>query len=295
MAEITIGIPFYNCERYLTNAIRSVYAQSYTDWEAIFVDDGSTDASLDIVRSVRDARIRVLSDGVNLGIGARRKQIVDLTETRYLAWLDADDMMHPDRLQVQYEFLERHPEIACVDSSCYIVDPNAKVVRLSEKMEGIVAPSSMAVRPQMQNASVFARIEVYRDFNFNPACRRVEDWDVWIRASKQYSFYHLNAFLGYHLDADEHHKPRLDRELVEPRWQLMVYLRHGGRSLGIARCAALSARLCARTAYRVILILLGQHKRFKAARTDALTPELKAAAERELERMLETKVPGIDC
>lgn len=294
MSQITIGIPFYNCERYLLNTIRSIYAQSFRDWEAIFVDDGSTDASLSIVKSIQDKRIKIYSDGVNLGIGARRKQIVDLTDTKYLAWLDGDDMMHPDRLDIQYAFLESNMNIACVDSSCYIVDPNKRVLRLSNKTEGIVDPSIMAITPQMQNGTILARIEIYKTFNFNPDHRRVEDWDVWIRASKQYSFFHLDDYLGYHLDADINHKPRIDREITEPKYLLRTYLKHGIRHLGLIRSISLIIRLCMRTIFRITLILLGQHKYLRAARTNTLTAQEKITSEQNIEKILETKVPGID-
>ena len=266
MPQITIGIPFYNCEVYLTNTIRSIYAQSFTDWEAIFMDDGSTDGSLKIVESVNDHRVKVYSDGTNLGIGARRKQIVDLTKTKYLAWLDADDMMHPDRLKTQYEFLENNPDIACVDSSCYIIDPNMKLLRLSNRTRGIIDPKIMAITPQMENTVMFARIELYRDFNFNPKHRRVEDWDVWIRASRHYRFYHLDEFLGYHLDADANQKPRIDREIMEPRYLIRTYLTYGVEYLGFMRCVLLTARLCVRTVYRIILIKLGLHRLFKSCK-----------------------------
>jgi glycosyltransferase involved in cell wall biosynthesis len=62
---VSIGISFYNCERFLPDAIRSVFAQTYQDWELILVDDGSTDRSLEIARSVNDPRVRVISDGLN--------------------------------------------------------------------------------------------------------------------------------------------------------------------------------------------------------------------------------------
>jgi len=63
--SITIGMPFYNAEKYLADAIRSVFAQTYQDWELILMDDGSTDQSLEIAKSVDDPRVRVFSDGKN--------------------------------------------------------------------------------------------------------------------------------------------------------------------------------------------------------------------------------------
>lgn len=291
---MTIGIPFYNCARYLPNVIRSIYAQTYTDWEVIFVDDGSSDGSLEIVRAIKDSRVTICADGKHLGIGARRRQLVDMTRTRYLAWLDADDMMHPDRLAVQCEFLENHDQIACVDSSCYIVDPDLNLVRTSHKKKGIVPASDMALTPQMLNTAILARTAMYTRVRFNPKHRRVEDWDVWIRASKEYVFYHLDQCLSYVLNADLDQRPRMDRELSEPRFLLRTYLEHGRAHLGLARTALLVLRLCARTAYRIVVILLGQHKYLKAARTANVTDEERLAAEAGLKVIRETRVPGLN-
>jgi glycosyltransferase involved in cell wall biosynthesis len=72
---MTIGIPFYNAEAYLGDAIRSIFAQTYHDWELILVDDGSTDRSLEIARAVRDPRVRVISDGQNRRLPYRLNQI----------------------------------------------------------------------------------------------------------------------------------------------------------------------------------------------------------------------------
>lgn len=98
---ITIGIPFYNAERYLADAIRSIFAQTYQDWELILVDDGSTDASLEIARSVKDKRVRVISDGTNKKLPARLNQIVGEAKYELIARMDSDDMASPRRFDKQ--------------------------------------------------------------------------------------------------------------------------------------------------------------------------------------------------
>ncbi|MCW1511070.1 glycosyltransferase family 2 protein, partial [Acinetobacter baumannii] len=97
---ISIGIPFYNAENFLANAIQSVINQSFKDWELILVDDGSTDKSLDIAREFekKDNRIKVISDGLNLKLPARLNQIITISKYDFIARMDADDIMHPDRL-----------------------------------------------------------------------------------------------------------------------------------------------------------------------------------------------------
>ena len=173
MAPVTIGIPFYNCGATLANTVRSVFAQTFQDWELILLDDGSTDNSLSIAHSIRDSRVKVISGGINKGIGARRREIVDMTQTDYLAWQDADDLMHPDRLRIQYDFMESHDEVDIVDTSYFTIDPHLSILRLLEKTEGYVSPDAIARSPSLINGASMARSGVYRRFNYDATLRRI--------------------------------------------------------------------------------------------------------------------------
>ena len=125
---VTIGLPFYNAEKYLALAIESVQAQTYTDWELLLLDDGSTDNSLSIAQSYaqKDSRIKVISDGKNKNLATRLNELPSLAQGLYLARMDADDMMHPARIERQLAVLETHPEIDVLGTNAYIInDENA--------------------------------------------------------------------------------------------------------------------------------------------------------------------------
>lgn len=107
---ISILTSTYNNERYIREFIDSVLNQTYTDWELILIDDGSTDNTREIVNSYSDPRIRYiykehtnLPDSLNIGY--------DYCKGDYIARADADDIMMPDRLQFQWDFMESHPDI----------------------------------------------------------------------------------------------------------------------------------------------------------------------------------------
>ena len=106
---ITIGLPFYNAENYLELAIKSVFAQTYQDWELILMDDGSTDRSLEIAKSINDPRVSVYSDGKNKKLAARLNEIVRLAKYDYLARMDADDLMSTKRIETQMNILKNNP------------------------------------------------------------------------------------------------------------------------------------------------------------------------------------------
>src|SRR5215207_5701854 len=120
--RVTIGLPFYNAANTLASAVRSVFAQTYHDWELILVNDGSSDRSLEIADAVKDPRIRVMSDGRNKGLAARLNEITSSACGRYIARMDADDLMHPDRLARQVALLQTRPRVDVVGTATYATD-----------------------------------------------------------------------------------------------------------------------------------------------------------------------------
>lgn len=102
-------MPVYNAGRFLAEAIESVLSQSFTEFEFIIVDDGSDDDSLSIIRSYKDERIKLLQNPHDF-IGTLNKGMAHAAG-KYIARMDADDIMEPDRLEVQYRIMESHPEV----------------------------------------------------------------------------------------------------------------------------------------------------------------------------------------
>ena len=107
---ISVCMPFYNVEHYIEEAIESVLNQSFRDFELILINDGSTDTSVQIAQKYTDERIFLINnphgfiDSLNAGL--------DRAKGKYIARMDADDKMHPDRLLIQYNYMEYNPEIA---------------------------------------------------------------------------------------------------------------------------------------------------------------------------------------
>ena len=126
--SISIAIPFFNAEKYLPDAIRSVFCQTFENWELILVDDGSTDRSLEIALSVKDPRVTVISDGQNKKLAARLNQIVNISKYSLLARMDADDMMHPGRLTIQHKILLENPEVDLTGSGLYSINNDCDLI-----------------------------------------------------------------------------------------------------------------------------------------------------------------------
>ena len=106
---VSVCMPVYNAARYLTECIDSILAQTFTDFELLIVDDGSTDNSRDIVRSYHDKRIRLIENRHDY-IGSLNK-LLDEAKGKYIARMDADDVMMPYRLAAQFGYMEKHIEV----------------------------------------------------------------------------------------------------------------------------------------------------------------------------------------
>ena len=106
--KITVLIPVYNCHRSVAEAIESILNQTFSDFELLLIDDGSTDGSIDILESFTDPRIRLVLNESNLGIPRTLNKGLGLARGRYFAVLDNNDYARPRPLERQFESLEQH-------------------------------------------------------------------------------------------------------------------------------------------------------------------------------------------
>ena len=127
-ATISIILPFRNPGSYLEEAVKSVFAQTFSDWELLLMDDGSTDSSLEYLRHIRDERVRVFSDGAARGLSFRLNELIDLARGPYIARMDADDITHPDRLAVQHEYLRECDLRTVIGTGAYSIDEHSQIV-----------------------------------------------------------------------------------------------------------------------------------------------------------------------
>lgn len=182
--KISIGIPFFNAELYLEGAIKSVIQQSLKDWELILVDDGSTDNSLDIARSFaqKDTRIRVISDSLNKKLPYRLNQIIKESKGEYIARMDADDLIHPDRLRIQLEFLENNKNFDLVSTGLISINDKNQIKGIRKVDEIYSEFSEIKRHYPIVHASILARKTWYSRNNYNTKMPRSQDYELWCRA-----------------------------------------------------------------------------------------------------------------
>ena len=111
---VSIILPVYNCEKYIRKTIDSVFNQTYSNFELLVIDDGSTDTTLKIVQSFIDNRIQVIQFDKNKGLIEVLNHGIKIAKGKYIARLDGDDICLPTRLEKQVNWLEKNQKTAVV-------------------------------------------------------------------------------------------------------------------------------------------------------------------------------------
>ena len=196
MPAVSIVMPAYNVAQYLGDAVRSVLAQTFDDFELLIVDDGSTDATPAIARThaAADRRVRVLQKP-NGGISSARNAAMGVAQGGLIAILDGDDLWEPGYLEAQVGILRDRPEISIVTGNAWF---------LGGRLDGRLARPCPDRRPEPDLAamledetavfimSVFRR-EVYETIGgFDESLRTNEDYDYWLRAACRGFRFHRN-------------------------------------------------------------------------------------------------------
>lgn len=196
MTAVTIAIPFYNAQTYLAQAIDSVLWQTHKDFVLLLMDDGSTDGSLGIANKYaeKDPRIQVFSDGENKNLGFRLNQIPSLVETEFLARMDADDIMHPERIAKQLQALLQDPTIDVLGTNIYSIDENDAVNGIRDE---ISTEKVVPVRT-FWHPTVMAKTEWFRKHPYDVQAERIEDAELWLSQFQQSKFMKLSEPLLFY-------------------------------------------------------------------------------------------------
>jgi len=184
--QVSVLMPVYNAERYLAGSVESILSQSFSDFEFLIFDDGSTDRSLDILQaySKQDARIRVFPRP-HLGYVPWLNEGIRIARGEFIARMDADDLAMPDRFACQVKYLDENPSCVAVGCDCLAIDPDGADLHrigydrnhkldedslLNGESEGLAHPTAMLRREAL------VTIGGYRE-----QYQYLEDYDLWFR------------------------------------------------------------------------------------------------------------------
>ena len=168
MKKVSVIIPVYQVEKYIAATVKSVLAQTYTNFELIIVDDGSTDKSREICQQFTDPRIKIICQE-NRGVAAARNTGIRNAQGEYLALLDADDLWLPEKLAKHVEHLETSPLVGVSFCRSAFIDEQDKPLGIYQisKLQDIT-PLDLICRTPIGNGSVpVMRREVFEDIKFS--------------------------------------------------------------------------------------------------------------------------------
>lgn len=182
---ISVVMPLFNAANTVLVALASLQAQTYENWECVIVDDGSVDSSAQVVNTVRDARLHYLRLDRNRGRGYARQHGLEVARGRYIAFLDADDWIYPNKFRQQVELLHAEPELAIVSTGMAITDSNDQLVGLrTPPPDGCVvsSPIRRLIMPPMAFAPSMIIADLAKTIGFDPSFPSSEDVDFLLRA-----------------------------------------------------------------------------------------------------------------
>ncbi len=288
--SVSIGIPFLNARRFLADAVRSVFAQTHDDWELLLIDDGSTDGSLDLVRGIDDPRVRIFSDGINRGLCVRLNQIASQAQGKFLARMDADDLMHPQRIARQLEFLARHPTVDVVDTATCTVDDDLTPLGIRSECPLDSAAESVLRNGLLVHPTVMGSAEWFREHPYDPNYVRAEDRELWCRTCATTKFGRLGEPLFFYREGLAGNLRNYVRTEMTVRKILRAY---GPPLVGAGRTSLLVARSHLKSwAYR-LTTMLGLQGHLIRKRNRRLTVAEMQAARNALGQILRTDVAGM--
>lgn len=180
---VSVLLPVYNGAEYIRTAVASILAQTFTDFELLVVDDGSTDGTREILGSFEDPRIRLLPNGENRGLPYSLNRGLSEARAPLVARMDSDDESLPHRLAVQVDYLADHPLVGACGSWVETFGHGAgDVWAYPEAPEEVKA--GLLFRPTLAHPSVMLRKSVLTaaGLNYDPDFLSSEDYDLWARA-----------------------------------------------------------------------------------------------------------------
>jgi glycosyltransferase involved in cell wall biosynthesis len=186
---VSIVVAFYNAERYLREAIESIVAQTFSDFEFVIVDDGSRDGSLAILRAyeARDQRFKIISRP-NKGLTVSLNEALGVCRGEFIARMDADDVAAPERFAKQIAFLRSHPDVVVVGGSVELIDPYGVHIGIvnyppdHEEIDKRLLTGEGGVLPHP--ATMLRTAAVRQVGNYREQYNNSEDLDLWLRLAE---------------------------------------------------------------------------------------------------------------
>lgn len=222
---VTVAMPVYNAGKYLRLAVLSIVKQTFTDWEMLIIDDGSTDKALDSIADIKDCRIRIIKDGTNKGLAARLNEAIDLAQGQYLARMDQDDVSYPERFKRQVQMLQNEHELDLVAVRAITISSNNELTGL---LPYAVSNEEISAKPwsgfYLPHPTWMGKIAWFRKYRYaTPGPYFCEDQELLLRSYDKSRFFIIMEPLFAYRMRDSNNW----RKLIKTRFAILkIQLQH---------------------------------------------------------------------
>jgi glycosyltransferase involved in cell wall biosynthesis len=190
MPTISIIIPAYNTEHTIIETITSVQRQTFSDFEIIVINDGSTDGTLEVIKTIKEPRLKVFSYE-NCGVSSARNHGISQAKGEFIAFLDADDLWTPDKLELQLAALQKKPEIGVAYSWIYNMGEKGEFFQVGHQVffEGNVLAELLISNFLANGSNPLIRKQAIESVGkFDSTLTYGEDWEFYLRLAVHWSF-----------------------------------------------------------------------------------------------------------
>jgi glycosyltransferase involved in cell wall biosynthesis len=194
---LSIVMPVYNAAAYIREAVASILNQTFTDFELIIINDGSTDDSMEVLNGFKDSRISILDNEKNSGIVFSRNKGIDAAKGKFIAPFDSDDIALPEKFEKQISFLHKNPDFGMIGSWAWLIDKHGKKLKEKWKVNAPAEriPAILLFRNYFVQSSMVIRSEVIPSGKYSKGFDVVEDYKMWFDITRNHKSWNFPDYL----------------------------------------------------------------------------------------------------
>lgn len=287
---VTIGLPF-SCEsaKHFRLAVQSVFAQTYDNWELLLIADGAAAELLALAQEIDDPRVRLLKDGVRKGLPTRLNQLAHEADGEFLARMDSDDIMHPERIEASVAAILNNPSCDIVSTQVMQIDEEGQLLGKYRHPRLTEDRTSMFKVSPIVHPTVMTRLRWSLEHPYDENYLKAQDKELWIRAvtarnhlqvPRELLFYRVSR----QLDSKKH--------ALASKYDRRIIRFHGPAQLGGFPSRLLVVRSHVKQAVFSVLLRSGRADALYRRRYEPVTDATSASA--ALELVKNTSIPFSD-
>lgn len=221
--KISVILSVYNHQNSIKRTVKSVLNQSFKNFEFIIINDASSDSSLEILKKIKDKRIKIISNKYNLGLSKSLNKGIGLACGEYIARMDADDVCLPERLVQQLNFLEKNPGISFCGSNVWLVDKTGRRIKKTNLPLNYrdVQEKSLSFCPFI-HPTLFFKTEILKQEMYNPDFIYAQDYDLVLRLLKKYKGENIDKLLLLYTVGQINKLKKQQFFALKARWQALT-------------------------------------------------------------------------